>query len=221
MAVRVLSEGCTFIGSLGGKHQNSGLLLSSGTSSIQATTATADKNWLQFYLKSTATSGDSRGLYLRLYIAGAGGSGEAARIYTTVHNVAAGSSVHGAHISLSFGTSGSVTGLGVAMRATLHVPNAAVTTGTRAAIQAEAYMDGTSSDVTSIVNSFALFRVSIAGGDATAQSKVKTFMILDTPAQGDGAFINSNATVIGYSVRAALKVVHSAKTFYIPLLAAS
>ena len=105
-----------------------------------------NKNFLQFYVKNSATSGDNRGMYLREYIAGAGGGGEAARIFTTISDVAAGTA-HGAHISLNFADTGSVTGLGVAMRGTLHVPDdASWAPGTIAAIQAEIYSDGAASD---------------------------------------------------------------------------
>jgi hypothetical protein len=131
-------------GLAGGDH--SALLFGAGSSASPLTSSTADKKFLEFRLKNSATSGDNRGMYLRLYLAGAGGGGEAARIFTTVDDVAAGTA-HGAHISLNFDTSGSVTGLGVAGRNTLHIPNVASwSPGTLAAVQAEIYSDGTNSD---------------------------------------------------------------------------
>ena len=124
----------------------SALLLGAGSSSSPRTTSTADTKFMAFYVKNSATSGDNRGMYLRLYLAGAGGGGEAARIFTTVDDVAAGTA-HGAHISLNFDTSGSVSGLGVAGRNTLHIPNVASwSPGTIAAVQAEIYSDGANSD---------------------------------------------------------------------------
>jgi len=111
-----------------------------GTSASPDTTSTADKNFLGFWFESTATSGDSRGLYLRLYFAGAGVSGEAARIFGTVNNVtaASGGTVNGAHISLSVsGASGAVSGAGNALRATLGLGAATNAGGTLAAIQAD------------------------------------------------------------------------------------
>jgi len=117
-----------------------------GTSSANFTSDADSYNFVQRYFKSTATTGDIRGEYLRLYISGAGSSGEAHRIFTTINNVAA-TTAHGAHISLNFATSGSLSGLGVASRCTLHIPDSASwTSGTLAAIQAEIYSDGTASD---------------------------------------------------------------------------
>src|SRR5512133_975947 len=99
MAMKVLQEGTSCRGAVNGSLPTVACLIGAGTSTTPAKTATANKNFLGFWTKSTATSGDSRGLYLRHYISGAGGSGEAARIYTTVNNVA-GSTAHGANISL-------------------------------------------------------------------------------------------------------------------------
>ena len=71
------------------------LVFGVGLSSDPATTATANKNFLEFRTQSTATSGDSRGIYNRLYLAGAGVSGESLRSFTTVSDVAA-ATAHGA-----------------------------------------------------------------------------------------------------------------------------
>ncbi len=117
-----------------------------GTSSNHVMITEANAKFLSVYLENAATSGDNRGFYLRQYLTGAGGGGEALRVFTTISDVAAGTA-HGAHISLNFGTTGSVTGLGVAGRNTLHIPNdASWAPGTIAAIQAEIYSDGTNSD---------------------------------------------------------------------------
>jgi hypothetical protein len=116
-----------------------------GTSTSRAQANAASRNFLSFYFENFATSGDNRGMYLRQYLSGAGSGGEAARIFNTVNNVAAGTA-HGAHISLSFADTGTVTGLGVAMRATLHIANQATQAGTMAAIQAEINSDGATSD---------------------------------------------------------------------------
>jgi len=122
-----------------------GGIIKAGTSSSPVTQDTANFKFVSFYFDDGATSGDSRGIYNRLYITGAGGGGESLRTFTTVSNVA-GATAHGAHTSLSFGTSGSLTGLGVAGRNTLHIPNAALGGGTYAAMQAEIYSDGASSN---------------------------------------------------------------------------
>ena len=120
--------------------------LGAGTSSARFKKDQANLRFMDFNFENGATSGDNRGMYLRQYLTGAGGGGEALRVFTTVNNVAAGTA-HGAHISLNFGTSGTVTGQGIAMRATLHLPNTALTSNvTMAAVQAEIYSDGANSD---------------------------------------------------------------------------
>lgn len=122
------------------------LVFGAGTSASPATTATADKNFLDFRTQSTATSGDARGIYNRLYLAGAGVSGESLRSFTTVNNVAA-ATAHGAHISISFGATGTITGQGIATRSTLHLKDEALASNvTMAALQAEIYSDGANSD---------------------------------------------------------------------------
>lgn len=122
------------------------LVFGAGTSASPATTATADKNFLDFRTQSTATSGDARGIYNRLYLAGAGVSGESLRSFTTVNNVTA-ATAHGAHISLSFGATGTITGQGIATRSTLHLKDEALASNvTMAALQAEIYSDGANSD---------------------------------------------------------------------------
>jgi hypothetical protein len=152
-----------------GLKSHGGKILGSGTSSDPYVDDTAGTKIMSFYTDCGATSGDSRGLYLRHYITGAAGGGEAARLFTTVSNVA-GATAHGAHISLSFGTTGSITGLGVAGRNTLHVPNGALTGGTYAALQAEIYSDGSSSDISGATD-YAFIRIA-NDGDATGVANV-------------------------------------------------
>jgi hypothetical protein len=101
---------------------------------------TAGQNAMGYWFSSTATSGDTRGLYLRQYFAGVGGSGEAARIFGTVNNVTAatGGTVNGAHITLSVsGASGAVSGAGNGLRVTLGLGDTTNAGGTLAAIQVD------------------------------------------------------------------------------------
>ena len=84
-------------------------------------------------------------MYLRTYITGVGGGGESARIFTTVENVI-GATARGAHISLDFAATGTVTGLGAALECTLHIANQATQTGTLAAIKLAINSDGSTSD---------------------------------------------------------------------------
>jgi len=122
------------------------LALGIGAAATRATTATADKNFVELRTESTATSGDARGIYNRLYLGGAAGSGESLRTFTTVDDVAA-ANAHGAHISLNFNATGSVSGQGIAARCTLHIPDDATwAPGTISAVEAEIWSDGDASD---------------------------------------------------------------------------
>jgi hypothetical protein len=116
--VRVVPAGVG--GGLADAGVTAALLAGAGTSSSPVINSVADKNFLGYWVSSTATSGDARGEYVRLYISGAGGAGEAGRFYTTVNNVQSGGTVNGAHLSLNVtGASGKVGGTGTAVRATL------------------------------------------------------------------------------------------------------
>jgi hypothetical protein len=195
-------------------NPSNALVMGLGTSSARATANVADKNFLSFYFENLATSGDNRGMYLRLYHGGAGGGGEAARIFTTVNNVAAGTA-HGAHTSLSFGTSGTVTGLGVAGRNTLHIATGGSNAGTMAAIQAEIWSDGSASDPAGATE-LSFIRV-VNGGNATGLVDVDTDAFLFS-AQGftDAAgkvFKTGAPTTLG----ASLRVKVGSTTYYLPL----
>jgi hypothetical protein len=147
-------------------------------SSSSPVTMSAAGNMEQLYVSSTATSGDSRANYTRLYLAGAAGAGEAVRAFTTVNNVA-GDTAHGIHASLSFATSGSLTGLGAAARNTLQIVNGAMTNGTYCSTMAEIYSDGASSDVSGVTE-LSLIRAVLSGnatGLATVDDKAALIAI--------------------------------------------
>lgn len=168
---------------LGGAH--AAKLFGAGTATSPATWATGG-NALQFYFKNTYASGGVRGLYLRTYFDN-GSSGDCARIFSTVNESTG--TVQGAHISLSFATGAVISGLGVACRNTLHVPNEAMAAnGTYCAHQAEVYMDGTDSDP-SAATAFSIGRVVVDGGDATAQARVKNYLSFSVPT---GAYNGGN-----------------------------
>lgn len=103
----------------GGTVRTAALLQGSGTSAAPTETSTAGKNFLGYWVKSNAASGDARGLYMRLYLSGAG-SGEAVRAYATAAaaNVATGGTINGIHASLSLNASASISGQGFAGRFT-------------------------------------------------------------------------------------------------------
>lgn len=174
-----------------------GNLIKGGTSgSPLSCGTTADTSFVKLYTKSTATTGDARGIYNRLYIGGAGGSGESLRSFTTVEAGISAATVHGSHLSLSFAdATASVTGLAVAMRATLHVPNGAVTAGTRAAVQAEIFTDGASADIAGQLVS--AFRVVVDGSEGTGKTNADTnayFLDLSGVTEGATGFIDTDIT---------------------------
>ena len=165
------------LSSLGGGY--GAKLIGAGTSASKATMSTVNGKALSFYINSTATSGDNRGMYLRTYFSGVGGGGDSARIFATVNAAGAGT-VHGLHASVNFGGSThKITGQAAAVRATLHIPNSALPAGgTYSAQIVEVYLDGTSADP-SAVTLFAMSRFVIDGGDATARRKVTKFFTIE------------------------------------------
>ncbi len=145
-----------------------------GTSSSFVTTSTADKKFLQYYIENTAATGDNRAMYLRLNLSG-GGGGEALRVFTNVE--ANSGTAHGAHISLNFvATAGGseCSGLGVAIRGTLHIPDVAswAPTGTYSAGMFEIYSDGTASDPAGMTR-LSVLQLSNSG-NATGKADVDT-----------------------------------------------
>ena len=196
-------------------NPSNALLMGIGNSTVQPESSKADKNWLSFFLKSTATSGTSRGMYLRLYLPSNAG-GEALRAFTTVSSATPADTVNGAHISLSFGASaGNVTGEGQALRGTFHLGNRSMT-GTLAAIKAELWADGTSSDVGGTL-SFLRFS---AGGNATGVAKIDTsgfFFHVDGLTANSGKLLRVAAPT---TLAASLRVLVGATTYYLPLYSA-
>ena len=143
---KMIAKNGTGVIQLGEAVDTAAIFMGGGTSASTVSTATADLNFMGFWLDTTATSGDSRGLYLRLYFSGTGVSGEAARIFGTVNNktVATGGTVNGAHVSLSVtGASGAISGAGNALRATLGLGASTNSGGTVAALQLDSDFDAT------------------------------------------------------------------------------
>lgn len=187
---------------LGGTSSNPSLITSAG-------------NFFPLYGSSTATSGDSRNIYSRLYLSGAGGAGESVRAFTTVNNVAA-YGAHGIHASVSFGTSGSVTGLAVAARATLQVANAATSGGTYAAIMAEIYGDGSSSSV-SAMTECSFFRVVADGAATNIKATIDTsgyLMSIQGLTVGSGKLFQANTAG---AASHALRILIGSTPYYIML----
>lgn len=145
-----------------------GGIFKAGGAASRITEDTASMRFMSAYFDNGAVAGDSRGLFLQLYLTGAGGGGSATRIATTVENVA-GASAYGSQTSLDFSNTGTVTGIGVAMRATLHIANQATQDGTMAAVQAEIYSDGATSDPSG--SRLSLIRC-LSDGNATGMADV-------------------------------------------------
>jgi hypothetical protein len=166
---------------------------------------------------------------MRYQIGGASG-GECLRALT---NIAANTTTaHGAHLSLSFlATAGGseCSGLGVACRGTLHIPNIAswAPTGTYAAGMFEIYSDGTASDPAGMTELSVLRLVN--AGDATGLQDVDTDAFLMS-IQGftvgneaaDLVYVNTiTAATINANCTEALKIKIGANTRYIPIATAT
>ena len=181
-------------GSMGAK------LFGAGTASKPAVHTGNGINFLQFYFRHDGVSGDNRGLYQRIYFNG-GGGGDCARFFATVK--ADCGTVHGVHNSLSFDAGKQVSGQGIACRNTLHIPNDALSAGHIAALQAEAYMDGTAADPGSAQHG--LIRLIVDGGDATAQARFKNAVHATIPAgayDSGNMFVTTNGGTATHMLRA-------------------
>lgn len=167
------------------------ILMGVGTSANPATTATANKNFLEFRTQSTATSGSSRGLYLRHNLAGAGQSGEAIRAFTDL--TAAVDTARGAHLSVQAGATGYVTGLAAGVDAQLYVKNEVLAAnGTYTALNAEIYSEGATTAVSG-VTSLSAIRVAL-GGNATGAGRVDdkaNLITLTGGANGSGNIVSA------------------------------
>lgn len=178
------------------------LLHGIGTTGTPASIGTtANKNFMGYWMRSNATTGDTRGMYLRLYI-GAAGSGECARFYTTVDgaNAATGGTANGAHISLNVTGSGTVSGQANALRATLDVAQDLTPGGTLAAITAE-FVAGTG--VTKPTN------ISLLRLVDSANTSVGNAMEVPTVASG-GMFAVHTTQALSHSIR----IISAAGTKY-------
>jgi len=121
--------------SVAGTNDPTALLHGAGSTSEPVTTGTADKNFLGYFAKTTASSGDCRGMYMRLYLGGTGGYGDAVRAYTTVSGTGY-SYASGLHGTMSLAVGGTITGSGAGIRATLEAASATRTLpGNIAALQ--------------------------------------------------------------------------------------
>lgn len=185
-----------------------------GTSTAPAKTSAVNKNFIQFYLQNDGSGDSVRGIYNRLYLGAADGGGESLRSFTTVKNVVA-STAHGAHISLNFDATGKVSGLGVASRSTLHIPNDGTMAGTMAAIQAEIWSDGSLSDPVGATE-LSFIRV-VAGGDADGIADVEDDAFLFSLQGFTANSGNMVRTAAPAGLAASVRVKVGETTYYLPL----
>ena len=190
-----------------------GSLIKAGTSaSTVSCSTTASMKFVSLYTESAAISGDARSIYNRLYISGIGGGGESLRCFTTVSNVA-GATAHGAHISLSFAATGSLTGQGIASRNTLHIPDVAMTGGIYSALQAEIWSDGDDSDAAAVTE-LSFIRV-VNGGNANGIADVDDDAYLMSISGGSIASGNMVAVKSSAAVSHTLKIKVGATVMYL------
>jgi hypothetical protein len=102
-------------------------------------------NAREYRYRSTATSGDIRGMYMALALNGVGSAGEAVRARTIVEAVGVAGGVHGLHGGVEHDTDGTLTGLGVGVRGTYMCPNRAAG-GTICGGMSELWAEGDASD---------------------------------------------------------------------------
>ena len=144
---------------------------SSGTSADPVVITTAG-NELSFYATTSATSGDTRLIYSKLTFTSTG-SGETIRAFSvvTAANAATGGTINGSHISLEVNGSGSISGAGNALRATLGGTQTAQT-GTLGVLQLDTNYTGS---VTTPATS-AFVRVTDSG---SATGKINNLLAID------------------------------------------
>lgn len=182
--------------------ETDGGVFKAGATTAGARLATQAANQSMFREITEINHDGGYGRYNRAYIATAAISGDAFRAFATVENVAA-ATVRGAHISLSMGASGTVTGLGVALECTLHIPSTAGQTGSLAALKLAINSDAATSDPAGATNlSYMRFDNQ---GDATGDDDVDTdaylFSIFGHPA-GSGTLIVASTTEANYAYAA-------------------
>jgi len=181
-----------------------------GVSGAAYTTALAN-TFREYRYQCSATSGASQGIYIRQYLTGEGTlTANSLRAYTDIVGVSI-SNAYGAHLSLGMGestTGGAITGLGVAVRATLGLPDVALAAGgTYAAIMPEIFAFGDASDPTAVTE-LSFIRCS-AGGDATGIEDIDDkayLLVIDGVTEGAGNMVVASNTEANYVSAARCKI---------------
>lgn len=163
----------------------------------------ANKNWFGLFTKTTATSGDSRGIYWKHSFAGATG-GEVIRAVANVEttNVATDGTVNAEHATLNVAASSSVSGAGNAIRATLGAAAATRTLGgTCAALQLDSDIGANNT----VPASWSFVRVTNSGS-------VKLANLLDIPAPSNGTMFAAHTT---QTMTHSIKIIANGTAYYI------
>lgn len=179
-------------------------------------------NYGQVYANQNAT-GDTRAWYIRLYAKIAAASGDALRAFATVENVAA-DTYRGLHASLNFADTGTVTGLGAAIEATLHINNSGSAAGTLTAVKAAINSDGASSDPAG-ATSLSYLRVENQG-NATGAADVDTdaTVIAFSGLTGASGVTNTISTTSLAELPAGsigFRITYGGNTYYVPAVIAA
>lgn len=204
------------LGLNGGAASASWLLMWVGTTANPAATAAAGNMFAEFRTKSTATSGDSRGLYWRHELAGAGVSGESLRSFTKVSAAAA--TARGAHFSIDLADAGTVSGFGAGVDAQVMLGNTSYSSKLTA-LNAEIYASGSSS---AIAGQNASFLRCVVGGDGTGVADVagKVSFVDFGNAAGSAGVLDTDITAL--TGKAGLKVTVNGVLYgYIPIVTGS
>ena len=172
-------------------------IMGAGTSASRVTTDQAGK-FISMYFDSSST-GSVEGLYLRQYGSGAGSTVQALRAFTTVSDVAAGNA-RGAHVSLSFASTGTITGLGAAIDATLHLPDTTPLAGTLTALSLDLNADGATTDPAG-ATSLSFIRAVMQGNATGIADLDDDAVLIDLSGMtiGSGNLVEASATEANYA----------------------
>lgn len=174
-----------------------------GTSSAEATTATADRKFVSIYTKSTAATGDARAIYARLNLAGTAtaGYGDAIRSLAYVTGTGYGSA-QGIHGTLSIAAGATVTGSGAGIRATLEAAASTRTlSGALAALQVDSYVGANNTMPT--IHGFIRF-------SDVGTTVLNNLMVLPSTASNSTVFATHTTQAMSHSIR----IIDSAGTPY-------
>jgi hypothetical protein len=174
-----------------------------GTEASEVSTATADRKFVSIYVKSTAATGDARGIYARLNLAGTATSGYGDAVRALGYVTGTGYSyASGMHSTLRIGTGATVTGSGAGLRATLEADAATRTlSGALAALQVDSYVGANNTMPT--IHGFIRF-------SDVGSVLLNNLMVLPATASNNTVFATHTTQTMTHSIR----IIDSAGTPY-------